>query len=158
MISGHDFAYATTAQLSGHAENCDLMGSLELRLQHGSLNFNYELIHSSWKRSLGLLTIISKEPRKRILDDTVCLKSLPHYHAISYQNWTITEPMLAASGHVCLTSGMLLDVYRMARVQYHYNNATMGVLASQSPASRLRHWSLCGEFTGDRWIRRTNGQ
>ena len=22
----------------------------------------------------------------------------------------------------------------------------------------LRHWPLCGEFTGDRWIPRTNGQ
>ena len=21
-----------------------------------------------------------------------------------------------------------------------------------------RHWPLCGEFTGDRWIPRTNGQ
>ena len=21
-----------------------------------------------------------------------------------------------------------------------------------------RHWPLCGEFTGDRWILRTNGQ
>ena len=45
----------------------------------------------------------------------------------------------------------------------------------KSPASRLftqpfiraqikenikapRHWPLCGEFTGDRWIPRTNGQ
>ena len=24
--------------------------------------------------------------------------------------------------------------------------------------SKLRHWPLCGEFTGDRWISRTNGQ
>ena len=22
----------------------------------------------------------------------------------------------------------------------------------------LRHWPLCGEFTGDHWIPRTNGQ
>ena len=46
---------------------------------------------------------------------------------------------------------------------------------SKSPAARLftqpfiqaqikenkeapRHWPLCGEFTGDRWIPRTNGQ
>ena len=51
----------------------------------------------------------------------------------------------------------------------------MGTIASQSPASRLftqsfiqtqikeniiapRHWPLCREFTGDRWIPRTNGQ
>ena len=51
----------------------------------------------------------------------------------------------------------------------------MGAIASLIPASRLftqpfiqtqikenikapRHWPLCGEFTGDRWIPRTNGQ
>ena len=51
----------------------------------------------------------------------------------------------------------------------------MGAMASQKTASRLftqqfiraqiegnikvpRHWPLCGEFTGDRWIPRTNGQ
>ena len=57
----------------------------------------------------------------------------------------------------------------------HYNDAIMGVIASQIPASRLftqpfiqtqikenikalLHWPLCGDFTGDRWIPRTNGQ
>ena len=51
----------------------------------------------------------------------------------------------------------------------------MGEIALKSPASRLftqsfiqtqikenikapRHWPLCGEFTGDRWILGTNGQ
>ena len=51
----------------------------------------------------------------------------------------------------------------------------MGAMAPQSPASWLftqpfiqtqikenikapRHWPSCGEFTGDRWIPRTNGQ
>ena len=51
----------------------------------------------------------------------------------------------------------------------------MGAMASQSPASplftqplivaqikenlkTLRHWPMCGEFTGGRWIPRKNGQ
>ena len=51
----------------------------------------------------------------------------------------------------------------------------MGAVGLKSPASRLftqpfiqaqikenikapRHWPLCGEFTGDRWIPRTKGQ
>ena len=51
----------------------------------------------------------------------------------------------------------------------HYNDIIINAFASQSPASRLfiqlfiqtqikenikapRHWPLCGEFTGDRWI------
>ena len=57
---------------------------------------------------------------------------------------------------------------------FHYSDVIMGAMASQ-PASRLftqpfiqtqvkenikapRHWSLCGEFIGDRWILRTNVQ
>ena len=56
---------------------------------------------------------------------------------------------------------------------YHYDDVIMG--AAASPASRLftqwfiqaqiiknikgpRHWPLCGEFIGDRWIPRTKGQ
>ena len=57
----------------------------------------------------------------------------------------------------------------------HYGNVKMGTIASQITSLRLftqsfirtqikenikapRHWPLCGEFTGDRWIPRTNGQ
>ena len=57
----------------------------------------------------------------------------------------------------------------------HYNDVIMSAMASQIPASRLftqpfiraqikentkapLHWTLCGEFTGYRWIPRTKGQ
>ena len=57
----------------------------------------------------------------------------------------------------------------------HYSDVMKGAMASQTPASWLftepfiqaqvkenirapRHWPLWGEFTGDRWIPRTNGQ
>ena len=57
----------------------------------------------------------------------------------------------------------------------HYGDVIMDTITSQSLASRLstqpfiqtlikenikgpRHWPLCGEFTGDRWIPRTNDQ
>ena len=57
----------------------------------------------------------------------------------------------------------------------HYNDVIMGAIASQITSLTIviqpfiqakidenikapRHWSLCGEFTGDRWIPRTNGQ
>ena len=61
-------------------------------------------------------------------------------------------------------------------INYHWSDVMMGVMASQittlitvytsvySSADQrkkikaLRHWSFCGEFTGDRWIPRTNGQ
>ena len=57
----------------------------------------------------------------------------------------------------------------------HYSDVIMGAMASQIVASRLltqpfiraqikenikalRHWPLCAEVTGDRWIPRINGQ
>ena len=58
---------------------------------------------------------------------------------------------------------------------WHYNDVTMGTIASQITSLTIiysivysdavqrnikapRHWPLCGEFSGDRWIPRTNGQ
>ena len=67
-------------------------------------------------------------------------------------------------------------VYVMTNhVKLSLHNAIVGVMTSQSPASRLfiqpfiqaeikenteapRHWPLCEEFTGDRRIPRTKGQ
>ena len=60
-------------------------------------------------------------------------------------------------------------------VIFHYNDVTMGAIASQITSLTIvysivysdadqrnikapRHWPLYGEFTGDRWIPRTNGQ
>ena len=52
----------------------------------------------------------------------------------------------------------------------HYNDVTMDAIASQITSLTItqtqikenikapRYWPLCGEFTGDRWILRTNGQ
>ena len=57
----------------------------------------------------------------------------------------------------------------------HYNDVIMGAITSQITSLTIftqlfiqtqikenikapRHWPLCGEFTGDRWIPRTNGQ
>ena len=60
-------------------------------------------------------------------------------------------------------------------LSHHYNDVIMGAVASQINSLTMftqsfiqtqikenikgpRHWPLCGEFTGDRWIPRTNGQ
>ena len=58
----------------------------------------------------------------------------------------------------------------------HYNDVIMSTIASHTTSLTIvftqsfiqmqikenikapRHWPLCGEFTGDRWIPRTNGQ
>ena len=51
--SCHNFAHVPTAQLSWHAQNCDLIGSLESKLvvPEFSQNFNYELINPLLDRS-----------------------------------------------------------------------------------------------------------
>ena len=58
---------------------------------------------------------------------------------------------------------------------FHYNDVIMVAMASQITSLTIvyspvysgrdkknikapRHWPLCGEFTGDRWIPRTKGQ
>ena len=41
-----------------------------------------------------------------------------------------------------------------------WGGATAAVVSAQirENIKAPRHWPLCGEFTGDRWITRTNGQ
>ena len=49
---------------------------------------------------------------------------------------------------------------------FHYSDVTMGVMTSQITTltqtkeniKAPRHWPLCGEYTGDRWIPGTKGQ
>ena len=36
--SGHNFAHVTTAELSWHVQNCDLIRSLEWKLQQTEIN------------------------------------------------------------------------------------------------------------------------
>ena len=76
-------------------------------------------------------------------------------------------------GDMCLTVSDHNFWNQESRI--HYNDVIMGAIASQitnltivysivySDADQRnikdpRHWPLCVEFTGDRWIPRTNGQ
>ena len=65
-------------------------------------------------------------------------------------------------------------VNRINTKRVHYNDVIMSLIASQITSLTIvystvyseikenikaqRHWPLCGEFTGDRWIPRTKGQ
>ena len=64
--------------------------------------------------------------------------------------------------------------WAVGEVNVYHNDVIMGTMASQITSLTIvystvysgadkkikapRHWPLCGEFTGDRWIPRTNGQ
>ena len=50
--SGHNFVHATTAELSWHVQNCDLIWGMESTFGQMwlSQDFSYELIDSLWKR------------------------------------------------------------------------------------------------------------
>ena len=71
--------------------------------------------------------------------------------------------------------GLEMIVLLVLSLSIHYGDVIMGRWRLKSPASRLfiqpfiqtqikentiapRHWPLCGEFTGDRWIPRAKGQ
>ena len=70
---------------------------------------------------------------------------------------------------------MFIDWLRSQCGHEHYDDVIMTILASQITSLTVvysivysgvnqrnikapRHWPLCGKFTGDRWISRTNGQ
>ena len=84
---------------------------------------------------------------------------------LTLQKWhkmsTSTEPLLSHDFN--------------AMVLLHYDDVVVGAMASQIISLTIvnskvysgadqenikvpHHWPLCGEFTGDRWIPRTNGQ
>ena len=65
-------------------------------------------------------------------------------------------------------NGKLLQFSSSEVILKHYCDAIMGAMASQITSLSIvyikenfkvpRHWPLCGEFTGDRWIPRTKDQ
>ena len=83
-----------------------------------------------------------------------------------------------ANGHRLMAWTILLKRFCTAlfcMVLLNYHDVIMGAIASQITSLTIvysifiqtqikenikapRHWPLCGEFTGDRWIPRTNGQ
>ena len=82
--------------------------------------------------------------------------------------WTVISCIM----HMQISSGFV-HLYVAA---VHYSDVILGPMASQitnlsivysavysgpdkkKPIKALCHWPLCGEFTGDRWIPRTNNQ
>ena len=105
---------------------------------------------------------------------------LTHNYSILYS--TAAFQHLPWNVHLCCTlccydyfmSACLLGLIHWhigshEKASIHYNDVIMSAMASKSPVSRLftqpfiqkqieentkapRHWPLCGEFTGDRWI------
>ena len=93
---------------------------------------------------------------------------------IKYYNWV---QVITRAEWIC--SVMAPDSFRTTQTKWclpsHYNDAIMSAMASLITSLTIvystviqaqikenikapRHWPLCGEFTGDRWIPRTNGQ
>ena len=101
--------------------------------------------HVTWRPSLGLPTFADQ------------------YHQYAW------------SGKIRGFSDFTIVSVRTQHAGYHYNDVIMGAMASQITSlaivystvysgtderniKALRHWPLCGEFAGDWWIPRTNGQ
>ena len=64
--SGHKFAHVTTAQLSWHVQNCDLVSYLFIKQkQHDFLqDLGYELINLSWNGSLDPGNLLNENEDK----------------------------------------------------------------------------------------------
>ena len=62
LWSHHNFTHVTTAQLSWHVQNCDLIGWLESILEKRKLakDFSYRLMNHRWHGHLIHLGLISK--------------------------------------------------------------------------------------------------
>ena len=97
------------------------------------------------------------------------------YEALVMEIWTATHVRLFIlpdfSTDVMLGGPSGID----SSPENHYDDVIMTILASQITSLTVvysivysgvnqrnikapRHWPLCGKFTGDRWISRTNGQ
>ena len=99
-----------------------------------------------------------------------------------YHSLSITDESLITINIVCNVTVTKLIVVYIRRFDVlclmitteHYTDVIMGAIASQITSLTIvysliqtqikenitapRHWPLCGVFTGDRWIPRTNGQ
>ena len=109
------------------------------------------------------VTILQAKRRWRIENDNE--KSVPHWFSFSCSP-SVCFPSDSHSVRPCLC---------VCQSQMHYGNVIMGTIASQITSLTIvystvysdadqrnikapRHWPLCGEFTENRWIPRTNGQ
>ena len=75
---------------------------------------------------------------------------------------------------ICAWESFVVDIFVRSGQSNHHSDVIMGAVASQITDFTIdqlfiqaqikenikapRHWPLCGEFTDDRWITRTNGQ
>ena len=102
--------------------------------------------------------------------------------AINLPNASLTNEIGSIVNHMvalflCMVADLYNDLYNDIAELFlkHYCDVIMGVMRLKSPALRLfsqpfiqaqikgkikatRHWPLCGKFTGNWWISRTNGQ
>ena len=87
-------------------------------------------------------------------------------HTYNWVNFVVADATVGAKA---------MRIYNTDSLCMHYGDVIMGTMASQITSLTIvystvysvqikenikapRHWPLCGEFTGDRWIPRTNGQ
>ena len=85
--SGHNYAHAMTAELSWHVQNCDLLGSIELKSEQKefSRNSNYHLMNCLWNgpeviMRHGIVYFRLKGPRLNIKKSFLShFRSVIHY-------------------------------------------------------------------------------
>ena len=93
-----------------------------------------------------------------------------------FTQWFTVVYYVGFLNHICYYQAFQIKACMFSTCHvYHYSDVIMGAIASQITSLTIvystvysgtdqrkhkapRNWPLCGEFTGDRWIPRTNGQ
>ena len=98
------------------------------------------------------------------------------FRSVMIRKWCICTEWYALKTILNLPHICNEEFFTKKRIpHFHYGDVIMGAIASQITSLTIaystvysdedlrnpkapRHWPLCGEFTGDRWIPCTNGQ
>ena len=115
---------------------------------------SFEMMHNAWLTWNAWILLSANRERPLNLN-----------HSLMWIVWVAPVPL------IIFQSNSTFD----EKLQYHYKDVLMGAIASQITSLTMltqpiiqtqikenikasHDWPLCGEFTGDRWIPRTNGQ
>ena len=131
----------------------------------------------AWAKSLSSRYCIhATDNDVRAIQRPICVRKNPlvwYLQHILYVNMALSTRSIRSYLDIEYHFNMIHALYILRVV--HYSDVIMGTMALKSPVSRLftqpfiqaqikentkapRHWPLCGEFIGNRWMSHTNGQ
>ena len=113
-----------------------------------------EIIPQMWCTYRSWVSLICRKPR---LKDEELFQRFLGVHVIVTRQSVTSIPIIPADVTIGRPQAIITCAVETAGLEitlrWHHNGRDS--ISNHQPP---RHWPLCGEFTGDRWIPRTNGQ